>query len=654
VGLVVTVALAWVAGSRSAFVALAGYAVWRLFWRVRPALARAALVVGLVAAVAAAAWLGRGALMQAARDDVRLPLWQSTLRLAVGHPLLGIGPGNFRREFVAFRQPAQMAKPTTANVTEHPHNELLNVWATGGVLLALAWAAAAVSLLARPRGGGSVSAAHFTAVILFGQSCFDLTLARSPTDLAALLCLGLAWHPFVDASADEGVPEAWPSRTWIAAALAVGLAAAGVWLGGRAAISSWLLRQGAVAESRDEAAAAYEAHATAAKWSVGDPQPDYFAGIVAPRALRSPQLALRHFEAVRNLEPDFVHLNGEIGLALAQAGGHEPALPFFARDAALFPYDVIAQSRHVQCAFNTGQSEGIEAALAALAKARVAERRRALGAETVSGLVRTIERAWERDDDDAGIAAVNRLLNGIPRLPPEPLSRHLIPPATDPAGEWADELTPDDWGTCRRAYKGVPWGRTDGTPQPVAEACLGHGAEDVEAEEDGRGDSGQRVMECFRESGWDVARVLGGDGRDLGWLALRTGTVVQHMHLVQLGGEHGVLTDVTAERLASDADLRRRLGVNDADELGIEVALAAADFSPRLQYLGDVLRCVAPHLRSRLGESPTLRLWRWQQALDCPAGHASDPFPAAPSDQTPRVRVTARLDPDGPEATPGR
>ena len=52
--------------------------------------------------------------VQALRTDIRLPLYASTVRLIRDRPLLGAGPGNFRREFAAYRSAAHKSRAVAA------------------------------------------------------------------------------------------------------------------------------------------------------------------------------------------------------------------------------------------------------------------------------------------------------------------------------------------------------------------------------------------------------------------------------------------------------------------------------------------------------------------------------------------------------------
>ena len=61
----------------------------------------------------------------------RLEYWQSTWKMIQDHPLLGVGPGNFRQHYFAYKLPG------ASEEILDPHNLILDVWANGGVLALL-------------------------------------------------------------------------------------------------------------------------------------------------------------------------------------------------------------------------------------------------------------------------------------------------------------------------------------------------------------------------------------------------------------------------------------------------------------------------------------------------------------------------------------
>jgi O-antigen ligase len=64
----------------------------------------------------------------------RLLMWGSGMRMAVDHPLLGVGPGRIKKEFPAYADPRAMKQRTG-----HLHNNLLHLAAERGFPALAAW-----------------------------------------------------------------------------------------------------------------------------------------------------------------------------------------------------------------------------------------------------------------------------------------------------------------------------------------------------------------------------------------------------------------------------------------------------------------------------------------------------------------------------------
>lgn len=71
----------------------------------------------------------------------RMRLWQTAARIFASHPLFGAGLGSFQAQFAIYRVPGEYL------ATCHPHNDLLNALANGGLAGALAWLGLWVALL---------------------------------------------------------------------------------------------------------------------------------------------------------------------------------------------------------------------------------------------------------------------------------------------------------------------------------------------------------------------------------------------------------------------------------------------------------------------------------------------------------------------------
>lgn len=128
--------------SRTALVGLmAGLAVWAIGARSWRSAGRRRLgwgvSVGLVAAVSlitiagATGGLDRFVLSESAKSlRYRFEYWRGTCHMLVDNPrnwLLGVGPGNFRQNYLPFKL------PQSSEEIADPHNMLLDAWSNGGI-----------------------------------------------------------------------------------------------------------------------------------------------------------------------------------------------------------------------------------------------------------------------------------------------------------------------------------------------------------------------------------------------------------------------------------------------------------------------------------------------------------------------------------------
>ncbi|MCA9052683.1 MAG: O-antigen ligase family protein [Planctomycetaceae bacterium] len=134
----------------------------------------------------------------------RIQYWTATRDVIRTHPWLGVGPGNFRQHYVQYKL------PEASEEISDPHNLLLDVWATGGVLallglLAILWLASRIwragiatgdsdpsasaprvpPLDPRPLIAGGILACTLVFLMAFLQGRID----------TQLIWLGLAWIP---------------------------------------------------------------------------------------------------------------------------------------------------------------------------------------------------------------------------------------------------------------------------------------------------------------------------------------------------------------------------------------------------------------------------------------------------------------------------
>jgi tetratricopeptide (TPR) repeat protein len=95
-------------------------------WQVR------AIVVTLALVIASS--LGWSYIREQWQTDVRPPIWKATVSMITDRPLLGHGLGTYVAVYPQFRVPEYFLRRKATNVTDHAHNELLEVAAEQGLV----------------------------------------------------------------------------------------------------------------------------------------------------------------------------------------------------------------------------------------------------------------------------------------------------------------------------------------------------------------------------------------------------------------------------------------------------------------------------------------------------------------------------------------
>ncbi len=365
--------------------------------------------------------------------DIRLPLYASTVRMIADHPCLGVGPGNFTRDFVTYRSTAQKARAVAAPVTEHPHCELLHVAVSAGVLGALLWALVLALPLLLPTGSSPYRRlAHASLWILVIHGLLDKTLVQPPTNILAVIFAGLLWRPWLRLRAEPRLRSA--RLQTLRLPLAVGVLLLSLYVVSRDLWQGALFRRAYLAEAdgqyyegRGEAerarpayVTAYEAYALSALVAPRNVRSHAYAAICANNKLRDPERALRHIQDAMAIEPDFAHLNGEAGLALGNLGRHAEAFAFFAREAQIFPFDVEPLQRLLLCAAVTNRLDLLAPLHAQLMATSTRKASLALGAEEARSRVLTLRIALTDNRPADVLAAANDIVRALEARAVEP------------------------------------------------------------------------------------------------------------------------------------------------------------------------------------------------------------------------------------------
>lgn len=249
--------------SRGAWVGLGGAGVVWAFMATGKR-GRLFVLVLAVTGMAAGAWY----LTREWQRDVRPVIWQSTLRMIATQPVIGHGLGTFTTEYPQYRLPEYFQRPKAAPVTDHAHNELLEIAAEQGVLGVAAvvwlWGTALWRGWRRAVAGEpAVRPCLAAAIVLFVHGILDVGLRYAPDGPLFWLLLGV-----LVAGDETTVPAACtmrlPATRWLVAGLAVVVA---VWLAVTGIVRPMQAdiweRRARLAEARGDLAAATAAVARA-------------------------------------------------------------------------------------------------------------------------------------------------------------------------------------------------------------------------------------------------------------------------------------------------------------------------------------------------------------------------------------------------------
>ena len=576
---------------------------------------------------------------EAIARDIRLPLYANTLRLIADKPVLGVGPGNFCRDFVLYRSRAQKARAVSAAVTEHPHCELLHVAAAVGIPGAVLWAAVLMVPLVLPTGRSTRRRlAHACLWVLVVHGLLDKALVQPPTQLLAVLFAGMLWRPWLRLrAAPEGRPPVLQALRLPAAALVIVLGGHVAW---REVTTGVLFRRAYLAEARGQVlegrgrpdaarqayTEAYDAYARATRVAPTNVRAHAYAGISANNKLRDPLRALPHLQAAMALEPNFAHLNGEAGLALGSLNRHDDAFAFFLREARLFPFDIEPMQRLLLCAAATGRLDMLAPVHRQLLDNAVYKATQVLGEDRLRELAMAFRLAVSRNRPTEAILAARELL--------EPLAAQAVEPALFGYldATLAEALRREGAGDADAAS----WHDLEAARQAWAEAGTPSGPAALMAALDRLAAPGQADLAALRRwftltrlAGWSPACLRGPDPEAPSrWVELRRDDDAWLLDLEQ----RRLVEGADLARLVTDAALQKACGVDPAALQGQAVLIPAEpmQFLFRTQALGAMLRQTSRASAVPLPYSPMVEAARRQVRLATALPAAGLPLEALP------------------------
>ena len=178
----------FISSSRGAWfslIAFAGFGVFLQFSK------KIKAVLCIIATAAFFLFISSSYFKNMSRNDIREPLYKSTASMIMKSPVIGFGPGQFRKHYPLFRSPGHSIRVISNKVTEHPHNEILHIASQAGIPAALIWLGLFGSLVfikVRTREG---HCARFGVFILLVHSFFDKGLVSPPGNVLFLILSGI-------------------------------------------------------------------------------------------------------------------------------------------------------------------------------------------------------------------------------------------------------------------------------------------------------------------------------------------------------------------------------------------------------------------------------------------------------------------------------
>ncbi len=338
-----TLILIFYCRSRAAWLALGVYSVGFLLSRLRNPV-RNYVVVGVLAITALTIGSRPDRAVQAYVQDIRGPTWLSTIQLIADHPFLGVGPGNYTREYAKYRANSDYhRRKDLADLTTHPHNEFLNIAANIGLIAAISWIILIIPIVSGCREKAlTVRLAQFSAFVIYFHSFLDKPLVQPPSSIIGLCCLGIVWQPFIDSHRAEY--SGWKKQMnnllfigYLMFAIAWGLRVTGAELG-----VGWHRREAVISRNHGEFHRAYSHYRRVTELDVENIRGYYGAGAIALQNLHDPRLSIENLNQVVRLNPRFAHVNSLLGKAYGTIGDHAEARRYFEKECKLFPSDIPA------------------------------------------------------------------------------------------------------------------------------------------------------------------------------------------------------------------------------------------------------------------------------------------------------------------------
>ena len=356
--------------SRGAWLALGAVAI---FWflgvgdRVLRRWQARAIVVTLALAIASLS--GWPYVRKQWQGDVRPPIWKATMSMIAARPLLGHGFGAYVAVYPQYRLPDYFLRRKATNVTDHAHNELLEVAAEQGLvgLAATLWlwtTGVWCGLRASRQADGPnryAALGLLAAMLVFMlHGLVDVDLRYLPNQSLLWLLMGLLVGR--GATPSDRAPFTFRSRAlqWCAATACL-IFGIGIILSAvvHPMAADWLDRRARLAEERGDMGAVTD---YASRALVLEPFRLSTRYLLAGALARSPdapirQMAIDQCLQIEEFAPDYADVTYNLGGLYMAATRVTSALPCLRRAVEINPYNVDRRVALAVALRDVGQKE---------------------------------------------------------------------------------------------------------------------------------------------------------------------------------------------------------------------------------------------------------------------------------------------------------
>jgi tetratricopeptide (TPR) repeat protein len=330
-------------------------------WQARAIVVTLALVI--------ASLLGWSYIREQWRMDVRPPIWKATISMIAARPLLGHGLGTYVAVYPKYRLPQYFLRPKATNVTDHAHNELLEVAAEQGLvgLAATLWLwgmAVWCGLRASRQSDGPERRAALgllaATLVFMLHSLLDVDLRHLPNQSLLWLLMGLLVG--TRARPSDMVPFTFRSKAvrWCAAAvcLVVGF---GIVLSAvvHPMAADWLDRRARLVEERGDMSAAADYASRALVLEPFRLSTRYLLAGALARLPGAPtrQMAIDQCLQIEEFAPDYADVTYNLGELYMAENRVASALPCLRRAVEINPYNVDRRVALAVALRDAGQKE---------------------------------------------------------------------------------------------------------------------------------------------------------------------------------------------------------------------------------------------------------------------------------------------------------